>query len=480
MKGRLLSPPALIGASLVLFAALLFTNDFLLFGATAVAAGLILLPFSPLLTMAFYTCVLAFSVPINDIPLEVGDFRFYGSDFAVYLVGCVAAYWLWAASRQKTQLIVESSRLDRLIITLVLLNVGWGVVEVANGVYIYGLDLRDAIGDFRRIYVYMLAVLIPVGLPIRASLLRKMPYVFAVGGAGAILFGLNRMTTGVLYHSFTSHVDSPRILGDNELVALTFLLAYVVALVAGKANPIKKLLAIPFGAAAVAFMLLSGWRYGIALAVGVAPMTLVVVGLMKNVKLGRLALRAVPAAFVVVLGALIVFSVFEETVNYVWQMRRARQQMYQQDARTAAYATALNEYAQKPVIGTGLGHQLVYFAVTSSGEMESRQSTTHNIFIDVLYQTGAVGILLFLGLQALLTWHFLKNAKKIDPKLRGIAAALFIGYAATMGLFCTQPSHPAAVMSTYLTMGFLLRILRSSPQNSSNPVILSPSPSLSS
>ena len=464
-----MSPPALIGMSLVLFAALLFTNDFLLFGATALAAGLILLPFSPLLTMLFYMCVLAFSVPINDMPLEVGDFRFYGSDFSVYLVGCVAAYALWTAARQKNQLVLEGDRVDRIIVGLVLLNVAWGVVEVANGVYIDGLELRDAIGDFRRIYVYMLAVLIPVGLPIKSSLLRKMPYVFAVGGAGAILFGLNRMRTGVLYHSFTSHVDSPRILGDNELVALTFLLAYVVALVAAKANPIKKLLAIPFGAAAVAFMLLSGWRYGIVLALGVPPMTLVVVGLMKNVKLGRLALRAVPVALVVVLGAVIVFSVFEETSNYVWQMRRARQQMDQQDGRIAAYATALDEYAQKPVIGTGLGHQLVFFAVTSSGKMLGREGTTHNIFIDVLYQTGAIGFLIFFGLHALFTGHFLKHARHTDPKLRSIAAALFIGYAGTMGLFCMQPSYAAGLMATYLTMGFTLRILRLSREKPDTP-----------
>lgn len=466
MKGRLLSPPALIGASLVVFAALLFTSDFLLFGATAVVAGLILLPFSPQLTMLFYTCVLAFSVSVNDMPLMVGDFRIYGSDFSVYLVGCVAAYALWMAARQKNQLVLEGDRVDRIIVGLILLNVAWGVVEVVNGVYVDGLELRDALGDFRRIYVYMLAILIPVGLPIKGSLLRKMPYVFAVGGAGAILYGLNRMRTGVLYHSFTSHVDSPRILGDNELVALTFLLAYVVALVAAKANPIKKLLAIPFGAAAVAFMLLSGWRYGIVLALGIPPMTLVVVGLMRNVKLGRLMVRAVPAALVVVLGVVIVFSVFAETSDYIWQMRRARQQMYQQDARITAYATALREYAQKPVMGTGLGHQLVYFAVTSTGEMLGQEGTTHNIFIDVLYQTGAIGFILFFSLHALFIRHFLKHARHTDPQLRSIGAALFIGYAATMGLFCMQPSYAAGLMATYLTMGFTLRILRLSWEKS--------------
>jgi hypothetical protein len=401
-------------------------------------------------------------VPINDTPLMVGGFRVYASDFCGYLFACVAAYSLWAAMRQKGPLVLEGPRQERVVVWLVLLNVAWGAIEVANGVYIDGLDLRDAAGDFRRIYIYMLAVLIPLGLPIGASLLRTMPYAFAAGGAGAVMFGFYRMATGELYHSFTSHVDSPRILGDNELVALTFVLAYVVALVAAKANPIKKLLAIPFGAAAVAFMLLSGWRYGIALALGVPPMTLAVVGLMKNVKLGRLALRAVPAALIVVLGAAIVFSWFGETTNYVWEMRRERQQMLQQDARMASYATALGEYVRKPVMGTGLGHQLVIFAVTSSGEMLGREGTTHNIFIDVLYQTGAIGFLLFLGLHAALTWYFVKQARNIDPRLRGTGAALFIGYAGTMGLFCMQPSYVAAMMSTYLTMGFLLRILRSS------------------
>ena len=82
------------------------------------------------------------------------------------------------------------------------------------------------------------------------------------------------------------------------------------------------------------------------------------------------------------------------------------------------------------------------------------------VFIDVFYQTGTVGFFVFFSLHALFTWRFLTHARNMDAKLRNISAALFIGYVTTMGLFCMQPSYVAAVMTTCLTVGFMLKILR--------------------
>ena len=459
-KRTLLTPRRLAAGLFIVVLAVALTNEFFLFITAAIVLGLILVPIAPALAILFYAAVLALSVPINDVPITVADFRFYGADFAFYFVACIAAYAIFNAFSGKRQSLAEGSRLERWLVAIVVLNLIWGVVELANGIYIDNLEPRDAIGDFRRIYLYMLAVLIPIGLPIGISMLRKIPYALAIGGVGAVLFGLQRMASGVLYHSYTSHVESPRILGDNELVALSFLLAYALALMGSKEKRFGKMFLLPLGALALAFMLISGWRYGILLAIAVPIVVLLTVAFVKGARFGRLAWSLVAVSIVALLGAVVVFGVFEETTNYIWQARRARQQDLQGDIRVVAYATALNEFAQKPLLGTGLGHQLSYFAVATDGSLLNRQTTTHNIFIDVLYQTGVPGCVLFLALHALFFRLFLRNVRHIFSDLHALAVALFVGYVFIMGLFCMQPSHVSAVMTMYLTIGFVLRILR--------------------
>jgi O-antigen ligase len=463
-KGRARANLSTSGVATILFiliAGLAFVNYSYVFVMTAVAAGIVLLPFSPVLTMLFYAGLLVFAVPINDTPIMVAGFRFYVADFAFYLLGCVAGYALWNALARRGQSSTKRSRLERWIIALVVLNLIWGFVEIANGIFGDNLGIRDAIGDFRRIYLYMLAILIPIGLPMKQPLLRQMPYVFVAGGTSAVCFGLYRMASGVLYHSYTSHVDSPRILGDAELVALGFLLAYVIAVEIGKANPLKKMVFLPFGAAAIAFMVISGWRYGIVLAVGVPIGVDLVFAFIKGaMRVRRIVWGTIAAAVVAALGVVAVFGFFGDTANYIWQARRARQQDLQGDARLSAYATALNEFAQKPVLGTGLGDQLSYFAVASDGSLLNRQTTTHNMFIDILYQTGIIGFALFLALHACFVLLFVRNIRHIESDDLAVVVALFVGYVFTLGLFCLEPSYVSTTMAMNLTIGFAVRILR--------------------
>lgn len=448
------------------FLILCFLKQKLLFLAAGFAGAVLLLPLAPFFLYVFFAGVLAFSVQVNDDPFTIAGYRFYGADFALYLLFSVVLYGIWRALNEKEQLLTGGARAERVILVLLFAGLAWGVIEIGNALILKHLVARNVFGDFRRIYVYMLAMVLPLGLPVSVRGIRILPAVFTIGAAGAVGWGLIRIGTGVMYRAYTSYSDSPRVLGDCELMTLALFLAYVIAVLLLERNALARLAALGAAGPTVAFMLISGWRYGIGLTVLVPLAVVFLVWRSKSYKIGNylVAVSVLGLAFAV--SVVLVLTVFRDISSYIVMTMQERIYRFGipiiEDQRGVSYVEAVRLFLENPVLGKGIGHVLTLSVRTSSGDFLYREATTHNIFLDVLYQTGIVGFVLYFGLHVKFFVHCLKRVPRLSPSFKSIGVALFLGYSFTMLLHCFEATQISATVITYLEMGFLLRIFRES------------------
>jgi O-antigen ligase len=130
------------------------------------------------------------------------------------------------------------------------------------------------------------------------------------------------------------------------------------------------------------------------------------------------------------------------------------------DTRFYAYRQALENYAAHPILGTGLGDDLSYPKKTTAGTFEYIQGTTHNIVLDLLYQTGPVGLGLFLAMHGLFCLHLWRRIRRIDPIHEPAAVALFSGYLCTLAHYSFEPAWVSGLIVMYMSMGLVLVLLR--------------------
>ncbi len=463
LQTRLILAGAALLPALALAAAM--SSETLLLLALAGVCGVALLPSASWAGIVFFALALGLRTPMNFMPLRVGGFRLYGGDALLYIVGAALLYTLFTAARGRRAPLVETDRNERIILLLLLLLTGWGVLSSATGV-MRGQELRDIIGDFRRFYVYSWALLPPLCFMMARRHITGTKLALLAGCGGAFLFGAYRTLSGNHFYPNDEIDIFPRLLADDEIVSLALLLAYLTAFLMAKRPRALKAAALAMAAATAAMMCFSGWRMGIAQAL-LAPMLVVVLMARNRGKgVGGIVLRVGAVMLLLALGVGLVFAAMSGHVDRVMKMLDERMYSFgipllsDEDTRYYAYREALARYAAHPVLGSGLGDQLSYPKKTSSGTFLYMQGTTHNLFLDTLYQTGPVGLGLFLALHGFFSWHFWRRIKKIDPRHEPVAVGLFAGYLCTLAHYCYEPAWVSGMIVLYFSMGFLLVFLR--------------------
>ncbi len=445
------------------------SSEMLLLAGLAGAAAVVLLPAAPWVSIAFFGAALGLRTPMNFHPLRAGGFRFYGGDFLLYLVGAAVLFTFVTAALGKKPALFSLERGERRVVLLLVALTGWGVVSMATGV-MNGCEIKDILGDFRRFFIYSWALLPPLCLATRRRHLEGVKLAL-LGGCGiAFLFGLYRLVTGRYFYPNDEINIFPRLLADDEIVSLALLLAYLTAfLMADRPRPLK-LAALAFAAAAAGLMCFSGWRMGIAQAL-LAPMLAVVITARNRGRgIAGIVLRLSLVGVILVAGTTGIFFALSDRVGHVMFMFQERLTtfgmplMSDEDTRYYAYREALSRYADHPLLGRGLGDPLSYPKKTTTGTFLIIQGTTHNIFLDMLYQTGPAGLGLFLALHASFALHFLRRIRHVARAHEPVAVGLFAGYLCTMAHYCYEPAWVSGMIVLYYAVGFALVFLRGEPE----------------
>lgn len=446
--------------------ALAFWNSTILLGLIGLALCVCLMPLASWLALLFFASALAFREPFNFHPVYIGPFRFYAGDAVLYLFACGCVFYLWDTIQRRRAAAPPSST-ERLLTLCIVLAMATGVFSAIYGVALGGLAYRDALGDYRRLYGYMLGFFVPLLLPFTMRRLGMLRLAFFAGGAGAMAFGAFRMLTGRYYRQELEHWQFVRLMADDEVLTLALLLGLLVAILESKPGLFTRSFALAFAGAAVAFMAISGWRMGWFFPVAVPFLVHVCLTAWRGHNavqfLRRTAMLGVGLACLAAISFGFVAAVFPDSADYTLTLLAERSSKgipIIGDQRYYVFGAALKEFVQYPIFGRGLGFELTYFQMTSIGDFVGNKGTTHNLFLDVLYQTGIVGFVFFAAIHIVFVRYVWRRAKRIPAADQALMAALFVGYLCTMLHYSVEPVQISGMVVMYLMMGFMIRMVR--------------------
>lgn len=459
-------PSAAAGAGIVaLILALIGSNPWLAAGAAAAIAGLCLLPFLQFLLLPYFALVLGAPLFASDMPLRIAV-RWYGADLALVFAAAGIA-WRLLRRTPSAAPAWRHTAAERWQMTAVLCASLYGAVPLVIGLGLSSHAFTDVLGDFRRFYMYPLAMLAPLLLPLPGPHRDGLRHVFHAACMLLLLMGAYRVFTGArwmeeLYTLADNEMRQTRILSHSETMKMTAVAAFLAASAAAGGHAFRRFVQLCLLAACACLMIVSGWRLGVIYALG-APVA--AVGLLRVLRRAPLRGMIVPVALAAVLMAagLGLFAVafpadFSETMTKL--EHRFSNVGTEPDSRRYSWARALEEFSAAPVLGKGLGHQLYYFFRGSDGQFLGEYGSTHNIFLDLLYQTGALGLTVFLSVHALFLVIAARGLRRVPEHRHPAAIGLLAGYFAIWGFALMQPLQVGAYVALYLCMGFLLLLMR--------------------
>ena len=463
----------LAGITLLIVVAALY-KSLILFALVGIILIVLAVPFASLLLIGFFTCLIGLVLPMSIWPVPAFGFKFYSADGFAFFFFAFVIHTLYRIVLEKVTVIKRPSQEIRLIVVMIIIFF-FGFVEIAKGIS-QGFTINDVLGDFRRMFFYPMAFIVPLYLTINKKYLSLLKYSIVCGGTIMILLGLYRLATGqsVSEEYYTRAEYKPRLYESSETVSLQFMLAYLAAALRFHLGGFRRTIAFILAGLAAAFLFISGWRLAFCFVIIAPFFAFIIIAHIRGEKMRGFLKAMILSMLVVVSMAIILSYLFKaQTEEHKGRLlERFSSFDYLYDARYYAWQQALSDFSSDPVLGTGLGHQLFVFAKTSDGADLGRPMTAHSYPIDVLYQTGLIGFTLFFLMHLWFNIYFWRRICSIPNQFQATAIGLYIGYCCSMAMHSLEPCMTASIVALYMIMGFLVRLLRMTYMEEDNaPVI---------
>jgi O-antigen ligase len=273
--------------------------------------------------------------------------------------------------------------------------------------------------------------------------------------AGAIIctFAVIRVATGIGYRPEQFQVQFRAISYIDSTILFLPLCFLVGRMLIDPSNRLREVAAIIL---LVGVQIVSGYRLAWALTLTLP--TVIAVFAARRAGRTRAALISLPAVVAVGVGLSVLLSV-NRGLFTVWESRAMElvrgSGAIQLGWRFLSWSTALRKFAQHPFIGVGIGDAPSFWAVNGAGNPVLVEHTTHNVFVDTLYQTGILGFVFFLLVHGSYAWLLLRAFARAPISELPYACALVGFYAAAVAVSALQPfmSTPAGATLVYAVMG---------------------------
>ncbi len=455
--------------SLILVLQFLGLNVQIIFAAICLA--LICIPFAAWLLPVFLTLLLGIPVVMSEMPVQIMGIRVYGADFVIYLMGISFLYFLFVPGIRERLFGKNAQKEIRIICWLMIVMFLYGFVPLIRG-FIAGHATNDIFGDFRRLYFYPLAIFVPLILPLEKRHLRFLPVVLVIGGFLAMAMGTYRMLTGTSWQEeyfmsgYSGWVMQPRLLSQFEIAALGLFIAYLTAYLRITSSKILQTCAVFAFVLGCIFLLISGWRLALLYLLMCPGIAYIYISWIRNERIlpNIKSIFLVVVLLVVATGIGIIFFNEQLQTSLTTLYERSAEKDISEDQRFYAWGQTISYTLDNPVIGIGIGHMLEFYQMSSSGEFIWNTSTAHNTYLDILYQTGILGLGLFLSLHLIFVICMLK-IKSNDLSASVVVVGIFSGYISIMAVNSLQPLQSGAAVILYLMIGILLVVASDNHSN---------------
>jgi len=404
------------------------------------ALGGLALVWRPWLATIGLLAIPAFGVSFfEEHPIDLGPAKLYWFDAWFFLfLGLIGLLWV---NRRVGESLWPPRNAPRLLVPLTLM-LCLGTFQTLRGLKL-GQEFNDALGDFRRGYVYLLAYLFPFLLRAHSTadsfrvnstrLLLGTAVGLSLVGVGQLLLGKldRRMATDaahILAHFELTLVAAAGAWGlgavlrsrdaNETTYGLTAMVGALLVVIAGNFRAVW--LGIAGGGALLFFCLPARFRVAMtAIGLAVALFGAVLLFLVRDVPLGGSGTT---------LGKELATKVdrlknISRDQNILWRIQ--------------SYKAAWEKFIERPALGAGLGMKTTFQVIRSDGSIASvSRHRTHNSYLWVLSTTGIVGLSVFLFWHV--SWLALIFAHLRDTAARRIPPEpLLVGLIGFYGVFMT-------------------------------------------
>jgi len=325
-----------------------------------------------------------------------------------------------------------------------------------------GHDLKEVIGAFRRLFFYMLAFQVTWKLLNTPERVIKIYSLIHLAIFPTIIFSLVRLWMGVSWSVIYTEVD----LRPVSLASVTILLWVFFDAVTN--------LIFTKGRGAFAknlfWFILSGFTIFISnyRLLWITPLLGMGGLLWFSWQRGYIKIKKfLEVSFIVIIGILISIALLKLTHNQFYE--RIEQKFVEQvigfqflgSFRYYVWQEAWSRFQTNWLVGVGIGDRLVYPIRNSLGDWYTNTSTTHNILLEVLYQTGVIGFLSFILPHIYFVIYVWKNLHFVRLQWLPPVLALFGAYISMfmIGIFEPFFSYPNVVVLLYIVMGIAMRYI---------------------
>ena len=453
-----------LGAILLVSSLLLLLGEFALFAAIGIIVSLVALPFARYLIAPFVFFLLGLCTLASEIPVTIGV-KWYGADAMLFFLAVAGFAFLYRGEA----IVASWDRFERRVAILLLVSTIYGVFSVAVGLFARDFPANEVLGDFRRRFFYPLVLLVPLILPLPRDIRRHVSAAVVFAALCVVAIGGYRAATGSSWEEerYTGRddiVQQLRYLSYAEATTAALALGFFSAFAAARRRSPWRTVAVVAAVVCAGLMMISGWRLAVLLCPFTIVAALALVAWTRGKRTTGLlgALAATVIILLIGLGFLFIL-VPENTVTALETLEhRFGDVDPRDDMRYYAWREAMREFSAHPIIGAGLGHQLFYFHRSTGGVFVARYSSAHNSYIDSLYQTGAIGFLLFMALHVVFVVHFLRHFRRLPEKSLPLCVGMFMGYGAILAFSFLEPLQVGAIVTQYLLMGLCIYFLRAS------------------
>jgi hypothetical protein len=403
--------------------------------------------FAYLCFLVYVGMLLAFGDYMGLVPIAIGGIQFYGADILIILLLLTIIPYGFA--------FLFNTRLSFLL----MVAIAFGVISLVYAIG-YGQSLRDIFGAFRRLFFYMLAFQVTWQLLNRPNRVTKIYSLIHLAIVPVISISLFRLWKGISWSTIFAEADfRPVSLVSATILLWVFYDAVTNLLFARERVALAK---------SLLWFVISGFTLFISnyrllwitplLGVGGILWFLWQRGYIKIEKFLR-------AGFLVIIGILITIALLKLTHSGFYaqiEQKFIEQVLGFQFVGSFRYYVWREAWARLQtnwLIGVGIGDRLVYPIRNSLGDWVTSTSTTHNILLEVLYQTGILGFFSFILPHLFFITYTWKHLHHLSQQWVRPVFILFSTYISVfiIGIFEPFLTFPNVAVLLYVVMGITMR-----------------------
>lgn len=291
-----------------------------------------------------------------------------------------------------------------------------GVIAAAVGLLVTGNAYSNVLGDFRRSFFYFFAYFFVLVLTATARDLRMLLAALLTGSILVSARGLLQALSGEFV--IRRFGDAAHILNHFEATFATF--AVFVAIASMAASKPKRIMWILVASFGFLFIVLANFRtVWVGLMAGLITFWLLMPKVTRSRYIVITALAAtIGVALLAAIWTLQVSATRSSVGENVGEKLSFTAIRYDQNIswRWASYRNALNLWSEQPLLGRGLGEELEFVTITSSGKpMITYGHRVHNSYIWLLLSLGVFGMAYFIYMHGRFAWTSIKQIQGFSP-----------------------------------------------------------------